>query len=471
MLGSAGWLTLTSLLGLCLGFVREWLLVSSWGAGAQSDAFLVALFLPEAVRISLASGVLSAAALPLYLERDETNRPGWLAAVLPQLLAVALLISLALTLLAPCLVPLLGPGLAPEAMLQAKASLQILAWTLPGLMLQAILCIPLQARQRFVLAGTGSLLFNLPPVIYLALNGTHSLSSGLALSCVGGSLLMAIMLLPSTWALGWRPWQLRLSTHELQELSSRLGPLLMSNLASQGLAVLERLIATLLGEGVVTWVNFARKLINLPIIALMSLNQVLLGLMSGRADSARLALLRRGLDTASLLALPAGIGLLGAAPTLVALLLPQEIDAGPLPLLLAGFSLSLVFGCWNALLARYSYAGGDTRQPLYCELAGSTLNALLLIALPALIGVLGIPLAALAGVITTGLLLMRRMQLFGQLPWLRQNITNMTLLLLAALMLFPLPGPWLQLSLSALAGALAMGGLALWYRPWQPGHE
>lgn len=40
MLGSAFWLTLATLLGLCLGFAREWLLVASWGAGERSDAFL-----------------------------------------------------------------------------------------------------------------------------------------------------------------------------------------------------------------------------------------------------------------------------------------------------------------------------------------------------------------------------------------------------------------------------------------------
>lgn len=49
MLGSAFWLTLATLLGLCLGFAREWLLVASWGAGERSDAFLIALFLPEAL--------------------------------------------------------------------------------------------------------------------------------------------------------------------------------------------------------------------------------------------------------------------------------------------------------------------------------------------------------------------------------------------------------------------------------------
>ena len=196
---------------------------------------------------------------------------------------------------------------------------------------------------------------------------------------------------------GLAAWHWRLSGVELGELGGRIGPLLLSNAASQGLALVERLVASLLGEGAVTWVNLARKLMNLPLIALMSLNQVLLGMMSRRQGGERLALLRRGLETASLLTLPAGVGLVAAAPGLVALLLPQQTAGSPLPALLAWFAVPLVFGAWNALLARYAYAAGDTRLPLRCELLGSALNAALLAVLPLIFGLPGIPLAALGG--------------------------------------------------------------------------
>ncbi|MGV8429352.1 lipid II flippase MurJ, partial [Pseudomonas aeruginosa] len=115
-------------------------------------------------------------------------------------------------------------------------------------------------------------------------------------ACLLGSLLMPLVLLPSLWIEGWRPWHWRLSGTELGELGGRIAPLLLSNAASQGLALVERLVASLLGEGAVTWVNLARKLMNLPLIALMSLNQVLLGMMSRRQGGERLVLLRRGLE-------------------------------------------------------------------------------------------------------------------------------------------------------------------------------
>jgi len=467
MFGSTLWLTLATLTGLAAGFAREWLLVAAWGAGGRSDAFLVSLFLPEALRMALAAGLLSAAALPLYQQRSPQAQHDWLGALAPRLLLCGVGLSVLLGVGSPFWVRLIGPGLDESGCALASASLQWLAWSAPGFLLHALLCVPLQARSRFVLAGLGSLLFNLPPVIYLTLMRHAATPTGLASACVLGSLLMPAALLPTLLRDGWTPWRLSRAPGAGRELLKRIGPLLSSNLASQGLALLERMVASLLGEGAVTWVNLARKLINLPLIALMSLNQVLLGLMSGTQGDQRMALLRKGLSSATLLTVPAVAGLIGAAGALVALLLPHQAIDSPLPALLAWFAVPLMFGAWNALLARYAYAAGDTRLPLRCELAGSLLNAVLLAVLPFFFGLIGIAMAAVCGAILTGLLLMRRQDLLMHLPWLQQWLLGVAIMLLAAIVLHPLSDTWLQLGLSSAYGAVLLAGLALWLKPWR----
>ena len=287
------------------------------------------------------------------------------------------------------------------------------------------------------------------------------------MACVLGSVLMPSALVVALYREGWKPWKIQSAPGASRELLQRIGPLLSSNLASQGLALLERMVASLLGEGAVTWINLARKLINLPLIALMSLNQVLLGLMSGSAGEQRLSLLRKGLASATLLTVPAVAGLIGAAGALVHLLLPQQAADSPLPELLAWFSVPLMFGAWNALLARYAYAAGDTRMPLICELSGSLLNALLLALLPYFFGLIGIALAALGGVLLTGVLLMRRQQLLNQVPWRSHWALGLTCMLLSAWILHPLHNTWLQLGLSSLSGVLLLLLLAAWLRPWR----
>ncbi|EPL08888.1 lipid II flippase MurJ [Pseudomonas sp. CF150] len=467
MFGSTLWLTIATLAGLVAGFAREWLLVAAWGAGSRSDGFLVAVFLPEALRMTLAAGLLAAAALPLYQQRDPHRQQAWLASLSPRLLGLGLALFAVLALGAPLWVRLIGPGLDVAAHAEAAANLRWLAACAPGLVMHGLFSIPLQARQRFVLPGLGSLLFNLPPVLYLFIRGSSSDSAELAMSFFAGSVLMCLPLLVPVWSFGWRPWQISGDPLAGRELLGRIGPLLASNVASQGLALLERLIASFLGEGAVTWVNLARKLINLPLIALMSLNQVLLGMMSCEQGQQRLALLRRGLDAATLLSLPAAFGLIGASPTLIHLLMPAQSVDGPLPALLAWFATPLVFGAWNAMLARYAYASGDTRLPLNCELLGSLVNAALLVVLPYCIGLPGIALAALGGVVVTNLLLMHRQQLLGQLGWPLQWGLSGVLLGVAALALHPLHNDGWQLGLSSLAGALVLVGLGFWLKPWK----
>lgn len=467
MFGSTLWLTLATLTGLAAGFAREWLLVASWGAGGQSDGFLVAMFLPEALRMALAAGLLSAAALPLYQQRNSAEQQVWLSTLVPWLLLCGLLLAALLSVGAPLWVRLIGPGLGSDGYALASSGLHWLAWCAPGFLLHGLFCVPLQARARFVLAGLGSLLFNLPPVLYLALYRHAASPDGLAAACVLGSLLMPSVLLPSLYRDGWRPWRWQRLPGAGRELLQRIGPLLSSNLASQGLALLERMAASLLGEGAVTWINLARKLINLPLIALMSLNQVLLGLMSGSAGEQRLVLLRKGLSSATLLTVPAVVGLIGAAAALVHLLLPNQAADSPLPELLAWFSVPLMFGAWNALLARYAYAAGDTRLPLNCELLGSLLNAVLLGLLPYFFGLIGIALAAIGGVILTGLLLLRRQQLLGLVPWRSHWLIGAGGMLLAALLLHPLQSIAWQLGLSTAVGLLLLLVLAAWLRPWR----
>lgn len=465
MFGPAALLTLATLAGLLAGFAREWLLVAAWGAGGRSDAFLVAMFLPEALRTLLAGGLLSAALLPLWQAQAPARRGAWLAGQLRHWLAAGLGLAALLSLAAPWLTRALAPGIGAAHAESAAAALRWLAWLAPGLLVQAVLAAPLQAQGRFLLAGLGSLLFNLPAALYLYWAGPAAAAATLAQCFLAGSGLMAAALLPDNWRLGWRPW-LRAGRGDVRQVWRRLWPLLASGAASQGLGLLERLAASLLGEGTITLLNLARKLINLPLIALMSLNQVLLSKMSGAQDADRLRLLDRGLAACGLLTLPAAAGLIGAAPALVTLLLPAGLAASKLPLLLALYAPGIVFGAWNALLARYCYAGGDTRGPLALELAGSALSAALLLMLPRWLGLPGLALAALAGVCLTGALLAVRL---GQgLPsrLARQGAAACAPLIVAGLVLFPLrgSGPWPQLALAALAGVVLLLGLGWRFR-------
>lgn len=455
MFGATALLTLATLLGLFSGLAREWLIIADWGVGSRSDTLLVAMFLPEAIRTMLASGLLSSAVLPLWQRIGPEKRWHWLAGQLRTWLLLGVILAGAIALGAPLLVMLIGPGLSPQESLSATQALRYFSLVIPCLLLQAWLAVPLQASKRFLLAGLGSLLFNLPAVLYLWIADTQADTVSLILAFVMGSAIMTLVLIPSVWRMGWRP-MLASPAGESRQVWHQLWPLLTSSAAGQGLALLERVVASLMGEGTITLVNMARKLINLPLIALLSLNQVLLGKMSEDHEENRRGTLEKGLALCTLLTLPSAVAIISGAPSLVALLLPGNLEHGALPLLLACFATSVMFGSWNALLARYYYANGDTRSPLIYELTGSATQALLLLTLPFVIGINGFAVSIMGGVLLTGMLLTSRVGDGLNRRMLVQGVIALALFVTAGIFLFPLiqKGIVIQLGGMVLASTL-----------------
>ena len=217
----------------------------------------------------------------------------------------------------------------------------------------------------------------------------------------------------------------------------------------------------------VTWVNLARKLINLPLIALMALNQVLLSILSSRLLEQRLLILRQGLAVTSCIALAAAVGLVAISPSLSELLFRQLENISLLALLLAWFAVPLVFGAWNPLLARLAYADGNTQLPLRCELTGNAVNALMLLALPLFMGVIGIALAAVCGALITAFLLLKQQNLLHDVPWKPQLMLSSIALSSAAYTIYPMPPGVAQITWSIVAGALALIIAAILYKPWK----
>lgn len=422
MFGATSLLTLVTLTGLVAGFAREWLLVASWGAGARTDGFLIAMFLPEALRTMLAAGIVSSGALALWQGREPEARSIWLGQMTFGLILVGFGIALVLALGAPVWVHLVGPGLPDAQRSLTVLTLQCLAWSVPGVLIQSLWTVPLQAQGKFLLAGMGSLLYNLPAIAYLGLRRDSALESELAWAFVAGGAAMMLVMLPAVWRLGLRSSHLRFSMGAMLELGQKLLPLLTSGAAGQSLMLLERVAASYLGEGAVTLLNLTRKLINLPLIALMSLNQVLLGMMSKGGEAQRVPLLKRGMSTVTMVSLPAAIGLMLAAPALVSVLFPKVHGTAQMAPLLGWYAVILVVAGWNAMLARFNYATGNTSLPLKCELSGNALQALMLLPFAWLWGAPGIVISTLIGTMLTCYLLIKRNQL-----WLRLGLAGQML--------------------------------------------
>ena len=468
MLGASGALTLVTVAGLVAGLGRDWLLVAQWGAGARTDAFLIALFLPEAVRMMVGNGLLSSAGMAQWQQLSADERPRRLAQITFGLLGIAGLTALLTVLARAPLMHGIGPGLDAEHLRVASDAFSILAWCLPLFILQGWWSVPLHAEGRYILPGLASLAYNLPAVACLAWMGPQATEQAVAWSFVAGSGVAALLLLPANRAQGLRWAHLRWSGEAMRQLGRQVTPLLGSALLGQGVTLLERVVASYLGEGVITLLNLARKLANLPLVALTALCQVVLGLMARGGHTERLGLLRQGLAATTVITTPAALGLLLSAPAIVALLFPGVTGTERLAPLLGWYAAALVIAGWNALLARYCHARGDTRLPFLCDLGGSGLHALAMPLLAWGFGLMGLAAATLVGVGVTCALLLQLNGLWRQVHLPRIVLSAALPLALGGWLLHSLPAePWLRLGLSTLAGAACLALVGLGLRPWR----
>ena len=162
--GVVGSMTLVSRV---LGFVREIMLATAFGAGAGMDAFLVALMIPNFGRRMFAEGAFSQAFVPVFTSTKTTGTHAeakdLMAVVMGTLGGFLSVITLVGCLAAPVLVWLFASGFATDPE-KATLSAQLLRWTFPYLMFISLTSLAggvLNAYGRFAVPAFTPVILNL----------------------------------------------------------------------------------------------------------------------------------------------------------------------------------------------------------------------------------------------------------------------------------------------------------------------
>jgi peptidoglycan biosynthesis protein MviN/MurJ (putative lipid II flippase) len=420
LLRSTALVTVCAVLGLALGFLREILIIRRWGASALTDSIVAAVFIPEAVRMMLSGGIVVSAALPLWIEcRASTTGRVWSATITTITVAAALLAILLLWIFDGPLLHIVAPGLGSASMANARHLLDLVAPMLLGISLHAMLTLYHHADGRFLLPALGPALFNGAASLAL-LAGDAATPEMFAKSLVVGSVAMMLPLLPHAWRQGWRPLG-AVSLPMIVVFARRFWPLLLGGLSGQGVLLMERALASFVGEGSVALINLGRKLIQLPAVAIHSLALVVLSRIASAAGDAQeqhLRILRAALVGLTILTWPGLVVCLIWAPV-AGILLPRGTDpavAAVLADLIRCYAPAIVFGGWSTIIARYLMATGATLKPTALELAGVALQLFLMGTLFPVIGLFALPAGYSVGYVGSALLLASRTPLSRSLP-------------------------------------------------------
>lgn len=370
-----------------LGFFRDMVIAHQFGATGATDAYLVAYTIPY-VFMNILALALATVVVPVFSEYESQGRreEAWkLFATVTNLTALAFAIFVVIGLVgAPWLVKIIGPGLAPDIAALTKDLTQIM---LPLLVFNGVSTLfngLLNANNMFAVPALSTVIANATVIVSTLTLGKVMGIQGVAIGTVLGVLFAALFQVPSLLRVGFK-YRFDFDWREpgVQKVMALMLPVTIGVSINQIYIVIDRMLASGLAEGSISALNFANKLILLPLgLFVMAIGTAFYPTLTKQAVDPSAGdmttTLQRAFRAVVLLSIPAGVGLMVLRYPIVKLLFERgEFDAHATAMTayaLLFFSIGLVGQSANVILTRGFYALQDTKTPVKLTLVTVLIN-------------------------------------------------------------------------------------------------
>ena len=441
---SAATISALTLVSRITGVIRDMLIARCFGATAATDAFYVAFRLPNMLRRLFAEGAFQQAFVPMLSDVHANASPEaekrFIDHVFTVLAVAVLFASFLGVLAAPLLVWLIASGLreTPEAFDLAAALTRVMFPYIAFMSLVALAASILNTLKKFAIPAATPILLNLSFIgcsIVLAPMMEEPIWA-LAVAVILGGVLQLGAQIAALAKLGVivRPRSLKesLGDKSVRRVLSLMAPALFGVGVAQLSILINTNIASWLGQGAVTWLNYADRLMEFPTALLgVALGTVLLPSLSAayaKGDEARYsALLDHGLRLVVLVGVPAAVGLWLTSDLLVSFLFQGKsftpADVHQTAVAVVGYSVGLIGLIGLKIVAPAFYARKDIRTPVRAAMASLVAVQLINLAAVPLFNHAGLALSVgLGSLVNSGILLtvLRRRGIYAPAPgWLR----------------------------------------------------
>lgn len=368
------------------GFLRDMVLASYLGAGAVSDAFVVAFKLPNLFRSLFAEGAFTSAFVPLFSQKLVTEGKKRSIFFAAQAISVLVLFVgvfvLLFELLMPWVVEVLAPGFRSEPE-KIELATQLCRITFPFLLLISLVSFQggiLNSFEKFAAPASAPIILNLMMIfaVFLFVPFTPTPAHGFALGITSAGLLEVL----------WLRYFLRrldikihpylhikkiLQNPEIKTLFKRIAPGVVGAGIYQINMAVDTILVSLVGTGAISWLYYANRLQQLPLGVIgAAISVALLPILSKCLKEQQLDEARRTQDKAVeyglLLSLPAAVLLIVLAEPIVSLLfqhgkfLPE--DTVKTAYAVIAYSVGLPCYVMTKALMPNFFARGDTITPV-----------------------------------------------------------------------------------------------------------
>ncbi len=396
-----------------MGLIRDKIISYYYGATPETDIFVNAFVIPDFINYLLAGGYFSITLIPLlarFFEKDEADGWRFFSAVLCWLCLFAVLLTLLAWVFAAPLAALAAPGLPAHLQPRLVRFLRIIlpaqACFLPGACFTAVL----YYRRQFAVPALSPLIYNLCIIMggLLCINFFPDLGmEGFCWGVLSGAALGSLAL-PAWGVFRGGAHISPVFTHSgLKKFVLLALPLMLG----QSIVALDeqflRIFGLAGGEGAVTMLNYARRLMQVPVGVVAQAAGVasfpFLAALAAKADKDGFDRTVRSALLASLgVIIPVAFWMIAVSGPTIRLIFQQgrfsAEQAGQTGLLLAIMLCGVGFWAVQQVLGRGFYAHENTVTPVLAGTASTLASLPLYWGLGRLYGASGVALAGVCGI-------------------------------------------------------------------------
>ncbi|MEI5907585.1 murein biosynthesis integral membrane protein MurJ [Bacillus spongiae] len=308
---AVGLVTLISALGKLLGFGREAIIAAYFGASNIADVFFVAFLIPT-ILFTATGSAIQAGIIPIYIEEKEKNATHadyFMSLLGTFFLLISIMMIILVLIFTKPIVYLMAPGFTEEQLTLAIQLTRIMVPSMFFLTLTAIATGVLNANKKFLLPAFTATAQNVVIIISTIILAKEYGVIGLSIGVLIGSVSQFFIQYPafSKYNITFN-FQFKKEKEKILKTLTMFYPIIIASVAVQLNSVVDRMISSSLDQGSVSALNYAYRLLWLPLsITLAPLITVLYPSIVEFALESKnrfLHLMTKGMNTIIFLSIP-----------------------------------------------------------------------------------------------------------------------------------------------------------------------
>ncbi|MEG0371775.1 MAG: murein biosynthesis integral membrane protein MurJ [Clostridium sp.] len=387
---------ITLFISRILGFVREVIVANIYGASVETDAFFAAFTIPDVMFNLLIAGALSSGFMPVftsYLANDEEDK-AWKSA--SSFITISIIFIIVFNIVgitfSKYLVPLVAPGMLKTTggfQLTVKLT-QIMFTAVTFTVLAGLLRGVLNSYKIFTAPAIGPVLYNVGMILgAMTLGATSFGIYGMTIGVIIGAMMNFLVQIPDFRRVGgvkYLKFAVDFKDPGFKRMLTLMVPAIIGLSVSQLNIVINQSIASLVGDGYISLVRYANRVMLLPLgIFAMGIATTLFPVMNTQIARKEISAFKdtfsEGFRTIMFITIPAAVGMIVLSEPVIRLLFKSgsftESDVQITGIILAFYSFGLIGQSGVQIITRGFYAIQDTKTPVKVAFITVILNTIL----------------------------------------------------------------------------------------------